>query len=150
MKTRSTGRTSSGPERLDQAQIGGIGVEHAATRVGHQDALVGVIDDCLEQRARSLASRCAQNAGREREQQEHADHGQHGQKREDVGLRLVAADEVKPARGPDEHNGDEQHQTDAAAAAAPARPVDRCAGDVLGQLLLRHDRRGIGFMSALP
>jgi hypothetical protein len=51
---------------LDQVEISRVGVSDAALRVGHQDALVGMIDHGLEQRARGLSTRHAQNAGRER------------------------------------------------------------------------------------
>ena len=135
---------------LGEAQIGGIGIEDASARLGHQDAFAGMIDHRLEQRARGLAARRAQNAGRERQQQEHADHGQHGEQREDVGLRPVTPDEQKPARGAHEHERDEQHQANAAAAAASPRPLGGRTATVVGQLLLRHDRRGIGFIPPRP
>ena len=125
--------------RLDQAEIGAVGVEHAPARVRDQDALVGAVDHGLEQRARSLAPRGAQDAGGERERQEHADHGQHGEQRENIGLGLGAADEQQPSGGADQHKRHEQHQTDAAAPAARPRPIDRRAGIVVGRSLLRHD-----------
>ncbi len=125
--------------RLDQAEIGAIGVEHAPARVGDQDALVGAINHALEQRAGSLPPGRAQNAGRERERQEHADHCQYGEQRENIGLGLGAADEQQPACGADQHKRDEQHQADAASPAARPRPIKRRAGIVVGRLLLRHD-----------
>ena len=125
--------------RLDQAEIGGIGIEHAPARVRDQDALVGAIDHRLEQRARGLPAGRAQNAGGKREQQKHADHRQHGEQRENIGLGLGTADEQEAAGGTDQHERDEQHQADAASPAARARPIDRRAGIVLGRLLLRHD-----------
>ena len=134
------------PGGLEQIEIGRVGVHDAAVRVGHQDAFVGMIDQGLEQRARGLATRRAQNAGREREQQEHAERGQHREQREDVGLGPGAADQQQRARGTDEHERDEQHETDTAAAAARPAPIDRRAGSVLGRLLLRHDPRGIGIV----
>ena len=44
MNTRSTGRTSSASAASTRSQIGGIGVDHAAARVGHQDAFAGAVD----------------------------------------------------------------------------------------------------------
>ncbi len=139
-----------GVGRLDQAHVGGVGIEHAPARVGDHDAFVGVVDHRLEQRARGLLARDAQDAGGEREQQEHADHGERREQREDIGLGMGAADEQQPRRRPHERERDEQHEANAAAA-APARPgaVARQTGMVVDQVLLRHDRRGIALF-ALP
>ncbi len=57
MKTRSTGRTSSGIGGIDQFEIGGVGVDHAAARVGDQDAVGRPVDHGLDQRARRLRVR---------------------------------------------------------------------------------------------
>jgi hypothetical protein len=135
--------------RLHQVEIGGIGIDHAPAGVGDHDALVGVVDHGLEQRAGGLPVRGAQDPRGKREQQEHPDHGQHGQQRQDVGLGIGAADEQQACRRAHEQQRNEQHETDAAAAADRPGPVDRRAGLAAGQLLLRH----IGVIwlrSALP
>ena len=75
-----------GVGRADQFEIGGIGIDHAAARVGDQDALGRGIDHRLDQRAAAVPAGTPQDAGGEREHQEHADHGQDGEQCQDVGL----------------------------------------------------------------
>ena len=128
---------------LDQIEIGGIGIDHAAGGIGDQDGVARAVDQALDQRARGVPAGGAQDAGREREQQEHADHRQHGQQREDVGLRLGAADQHQADAGADQHDRDQQHEPDAAAVLAGAGAVDRRPPDVSRQLLLRHDRANL-------
>src|SRR5262249_20715351 len=57
-----------------------------------------------------------------------------------------APDQQQRARGADEYERDEQDETDTAAAAARPAAINRRAGIVVGQVLLRHDRRGIGLI----
>ena len=76
MKARSTGRTSLGSVGADEFEIGRIGVDDAAARVGNQDPFDVAIDHRLDERARTLPARNTQHAGSERERQEHADHGE--------------------------------------------------------------------------
>ena len=116
MKARSTGRTSLGSVGADQIQIGGIGIDHAAAGVGHQGALGRGIDHRLDQRTAAVPAGRPQDAGGEREHQEHADRRQDGQQCQDVRLRVGAADEHQRHCRADQHDGDQQHETDAAAA----------------------------------
>src|SRR4029450_11748182 len=79
MKTRSTGRTSRGPDASMSSRYAALAhtTRHAApARVRHQDALAGMVDDCREQRTLGRPARDAQDSGGERKQQERAEDGQ--------------------------------------------------------------------------
>ncbi len=74
-----------------------------------------------ERRVAAVLAGDPQNAGGGGEQREHADHAEDGQQRQHVGLGLIAPDEQQADRGADQHDGDQQHQADAAPPfAAPA------------------------------
>ena len=121
---------------VGEIEIGGIGIEHPAARVGHQGAFAGAVDHRLDQRACGLAARHAQDAGGEREHEKHADRGQHRKQHQYVGLGIGAADQHQRHRGADQHDGDQEHEADAAAVAACPGAVDR--GAVLDRLLHGH------------
>ena len=131
----------AGRRRADQVEIGRIGVDHAAARIGNENRLLGAINHRLDERVGDVLGAHAQDAGREREQQEHADHGQQRQEGQDIGLGIAgAADENQGGRRPDQQDRDRQHEADAAAVLARPGTVERHAGDFAGHILLRHDR----------
>ena len=123
MKTRSTGRTSPAC-RVGEIEIGRVGVNDAAVRVGDEDAVDSLVDDGLEQRAGGVLAGRPQDAGGQRKQQEHTDRRQHGQQREDIGLAMGAADQEQPDAGAHQNDRDQQHHADAAALLAGAAAVD--------------------------
>ena len=112
---------------VDQLEIGGIGVDHAAARVGDQDAVEGAVDHGLDQRVGGVAAGHAQDAGGEREQEKDADGGQHREQRQDIGAGVAAADQQQAGRRADQHQRDQEHEADAAAVAARPGAVDRRA-----------------------
>ena len=58
----------AGVGRPDEFKIGSVGVNHAAIRIGHHDALTGMVDDGRQQGAFGRPTRHAQDASGEREQ----------------------------------------------------------------------------------
>ena len=116
-----------GVRRIDEFEIGGVGVNDAPLAVGDDDAVEGVVDDGFDQRACRFRRRKPQDAGGEREQREHADCGEHRQEGEDVRLGIAAAEHHDAGRGGDQHGGNQQHQDDAAAARRAGAAVDRLA-----------------------
>ena len=104
-----------------QRQIGRVGIDHMAARVGDREPVIGVIGDAAHDGIVGRAIGEADDAGGEREQVEQPDHGQQRQQPEDIGLRLGAADGHQRDRGRDDPAGHQQHQHDAAA--APRRLV---------------------------
>ena len=120
----------------DEIEIGDIGVDHAAGRVGDHDGIGRAIDQVLDQGAGGIPAGGAQHAGRQREQQKHPDHRQHGQERKDVWLGLGAADQHQADARADQRHRDQQNEADAAAVLAGAGAVDRCP---FARRLLRHD-----------
>ena len=66
--------------RIDQVQIGGVGVDDTAVGIGDEDAVEGLIDDRLDQWVGRPRRRQAQDTGGEREQRKDADRRQHRQK----------------------------------------------------------------------
>ena len=116
--------------RLDQVEIGGIGIDHAAVRVGDDDAIEGAVDHRLDQRADGAGRGQPQDAAGEREQREHADGGKHREEGQDIGLGIAAAEHDDGGCGGDQHAGDQQHQHDAAAAFGRRAAVDRLAREI--------------------
>ncbi len=90
---------------------------------------------------RAFPARNTQHAGGERERQEHPDHGEDREQPEDIGLGIGTADEQQRDRRSDQHDSDEQHETNAAAAAARRGSIDRRAGASLDRVCVRHDGR---------
>ena len=121
MKTRSTGRTSCGAGGPRQRQIGGVGIDHMAARIGDREPVIGMIGDAAHHRIVGGAVGEANDAGGEGEQVEQPDHRQQRQQPEDIGLRLRPADGHQRDRRGDDAAGHQQHQHDAAA--APRRLV---------------------------
>ena len=68
MNTRSTGRTSCGARRAGQRQIGRVGIDDVAARVGDREAVEGMIGDRLHQRIVGGAVGEADDAGGKGEQ----------------------------------------------------------------------------------
>ena len=132
MKTRSTGRTSCAARGARQRQIGRVGIDHMAARVGNGEPVIGVIGDMAHHGVVGGAIGEADDTGGEREQVEQPDHRQQRQQPKNIGLRLRPADGHQRDRGRDDAAGHQQHQNDAAA--APRR-------------LVRGHRRGDGSWS---
>ena len=110
---------------VDQIEIGGVGVDHAAARIGDQEAVDRLVDHRLEHRARAgVLAGDAQDAGRQRKQREHAGHGEEGQQRQDIRPGVAAADQQQADGRADERDRDQQHHADAAAAAGALAAVD--------------------------
>ena len=101
---------------VDQVEIGGIGIDHPAARIGDQEAVDRLVDHRLEHRVAGVLAGDPQDAGRQREQREHADHGEDGEQRQDIGPGIAAADQQQADGGADQRERDQQHHADAAAA----------------------------------
>ena len=106
-----------------QRQIGGIGIDDVAARVGHRQPVIGVIGDPPHHRIVGGAVGETDDAGGKGEQVEQADHRQQRQHAEDIGLGLGAADRHQRHRDRDDAGGHQQHQHDAAA--SPRRLMGR-------------------------
>ena len=135
-----------GARGLGEFEIGRVGIDHAAAGIGHQEAVMGAVDDRLDDRAPGFGAAHAQDAGRQRQQQEHAGHGQQRQERQEIGLGIGAPDQDQAGAGAGQHHRHEQHQADAAAVAAATGAVDGDAGGVARQagrignaIQLRHE-----------
>jgi hypothetical protein len=100
-----------------QREIGGIGIDHMAVGVGDGDAVEGAVGDGAHDRIFGCAIGEADDAGRESEQHEQADHGQQCQQRQNVGLRLGAAEGHEGDGTADDHRCNQQDKDDAATAA---------------------------------
>ena len=110
-----------------QRQIGGVGIDHMAARIGHGQAVIGMIGDPAHHGIVGAAVGETDDAGGKGEQIEQPNHGEDGEHAEDIGLRMDAAERHQRDRDPDEPSRHQQHQNDAAA--APRRLVD---GDRVG------------------
>ena len=99
-----------------QRQIGRIGIDHMAARIGDREAVEGVIGDAPHHGIVEIAVDEADDAGGEGEQVEQADHRQHGEDAENIGLRLRAPERHQPDGDRDQAGGDQQHQRNAARA----------------------------------
>ncbi|MGY3367489.1 hypothetical protein ACVWZL_004614 [Bradyrhizobium sp. GM2.4] len=99
-----------------QRQVGRIGIDHMAARVGHGEAVEGVVGDAPHHGIVEIAIGEADDAGGEGEQVEQADHRQHGEDTEDIGLGLRAPERHQPDGNGDEAGGHQQHQRNAARA----------------------------------
>jgi hypothetical protein len=119
--------------RIDQMQVGGIGVHHPGL-IGHHQPVIGSVGDRLDQRVDFLAARHAQDAGRDGEQREHADHRQDGKQPENVRLGAAAAEKQECQRRAHQGDGHQQHHADRAAAPAA---LHRHSGG-LAYILGRH------------
>ena len=81
---------------IDQVEIGGVGVDHPAARIGDQQAVDRLVDHRLEHRVGGVLAGDAQDAGRQRKQREHAGHRQQRQQRQDIRRRRCRG---RPAAG---------------------------------------------------
>ena len=140
----------SGVGRADEFEIGGVGINDDAAAIGDGDAVEGIVDHRLEERASRFGRRQPQDAAGEREQRENADRRQDGEEDEDIGLGVVAAEHHDCGCAADQCCGDEEHQDDAAAtrrrAAVDRLPRGRGAGGTLGHALRRHPRPAACFL----
>ena len=107
--------------RARERQIGGVGIDHMAARIGDRQSVIGMIGDAAHDRIVGGAVGEANDAGGEGEQVEQPDHRQQRQQPEDIGLGLRTADGHQRDRRRDDPAGHQQHQHDAAA--APRRLV---------------------------
>ena len=127
--------------RVDEIEIGGIGVKHAAVTVGDDQAVNGIVDDGLDQRAAGFGRRQPQDAAGKREQRKYPDRGQYRQEAQDVRLGGARAEHHNAGCGGNQHPGHQQHQNDTAGprriGAAIDRPA-RGAGGTLGHAVRRH------------
>ncbi len=96
-------------------QIGGVGIDDMAARVGHCQPVIGMVGDAPHHGVVGGAVGEADDAGGKGEQVEQADHRQQRQHAEDIGLGLGPADGHHRHRDRDDARGDQQHQHDAAA-----------------------------------
>ena len=117
-----------GIRRVDQIEIGGVGVNDAAVAVGDENAIKGVIDEGFDERIGRLGRRQPQDARRERKQREYADRGEHRQKDENIRLGRAASEHDEGGGGGDQHGRDQEHQDNAAGARRAGRAVNRLAG----------------------
>ena len=106
-----------------QREIGGVGIDDMAPRIGHRQPVMGMIGDAAHHGVVGGAVGKADDAGGKGEQVEQADHGEQRQHAENIGLGLGAADGHQRHRDRDDAGGHQQHQHDATA--APRRLVGR-------------------------
>ncbi|MFK4624332.1 hypothetical protein ACVIWV_001650 [Bradyrhizobium diazoefficiens] len=99
-----------------QGQIGRVGIDHMAARIGHGQPVEAMIGDTTHDWIVETAVGEADDAGSEGEQVEQADHRQHGEDTEDIGLRLRTAERHQPDGDRDQAGGHQQHQRNAARA----------------------------------
>ena len=114
--------------RIDQVQIGGVGVDDAAVAIGDEDAVEGLVDDRLDQWVGRPRRRQAQDAGGKREQRKYADRGQHREEDENVGLGAALPQHDEGGGRADQECGDQEHQDDTAGARRAGAAIDRFAG----------------------
>jgi hypothetical protein len=129
-----------GIDRIGEVDIGGIGIEHVAVRIGHQHAFRRAVHDRLGQGIAGRPAGEAQNIGGKREQRENADAGQDGQQRGDILRGKTPVDEKQPGGGAHQRNGHDKHQPDAAGAGGVGAAVERRAFRSSACLLRGHDR----------
>ena len=118
-----------------ERQIGGVGIDHVAPRIGDGEPVKGVIGNAAHYRIVGGAVGEANDPGGVGEQVEQPDHGEQRQEPEDIGLSLRPPQRHQRDRGGDDAAGHQQHQHDRAA--APPRLVD-------GHRLARRIGVGIG------
>jgi len=101
--------------RPGDRQIGGVGIDDMAARVGHRQPIMGLVGDTPHHGVVGGAVGEADDAGGKGEQVEQADHRQKRQHAEDIGLGLGPADGHHRHRDRDNAGGHQQHQHDATA-----------------------------------
>ena len=114
-----------GVGRIDEIEIGRIGIDDVAVVIGDDSAFGGAVDDRLDQRiGRRRAGEAQQPAGKG-EQRKHPDGGECRQEGENIRLGVIGADESDGRRRTDQERGHQQNENDTAAAAAARAAVDR-------------------------
>ena len=96
-------------------------------RIGHRQAVIGMIGDPAHHGIIRRAVGEADDAGGKGEQAEQPDHGEDGEHAEDIGLGMGPAERHQRHGDADKAGRHQQHQNDTAA--APRRLVD---GDRVG------------------
>ena len=131
---------------IGQIEIGGIGIDHPAARIGDQEAVEGLVDHRLQHRARAgFSAGHTQDAGRQRKQRKHPGHGEEGQQRQDIRPGVAAADQQQADGGADERNRDQHNHADAAAAAATLAAIEGGGPGDFVEFLRGHDQFQIGW-----
>ncbi len=125
-----------GIDRIDQRQVRRVGVDHAALRVGDENAVGRTRRNRVDEGVPRVAAGEPDDARGAREQAEHADHRKRGQKCKDIGLRVGAADEQEGDHRPDQQQRHRENEPDAAATLAAA--IDRGSSLLACVLYCRH------------
>ena len=110
---------------IDQVEIGGVGIDHPAARVGHQQAVGRLVDHRLQHRVGAVLAGDAEHAGGERKQAKDAGHRQQRQQRQNIRAGIAPADQQKAHRRADQRHRHQQHHADAAAASAGMAAINR-------------------------
>ena len=127
--------------RVDEIEIGRVGVNNSPIALGNENAVSGLIDHGFDQRVGGLRRRQPQNARRKRKQGKHADRGEQRQEPKDIWLGVASAQRHETSCSSDQEGGNEQDQNDTAAARPAGAAVDRFAragGEFLGDALGGH------------
>ena len=116
----------------DQVEIDLIGVQDAAPGIGDQNAVEGAVHQAADFGAFALLPGKAQNSRGQREQRKHPDGAQNGKQDQDIKGGIAAPDLQQPDRSADQHDGNQEHQPDTAAALRSMKLH-------LAQICCRHD-----------
>ena len=133
----------------DQRQIGGVGIDHVAVRIGDHEPVIGMVGDAAHDGVVGGAAGETDDAGGKGEQAEQPDHGEQREHAEDIGLRLGAADVISATADRDQPAATSSTSR-CCRPAAPAVGHDGSAGRIMSVSAVIQETLPVGIMKRPP